>query len=149
MVQLTSHISSRSVVYANFAVSYPLSYALNRITSLRLQNSHPSPLLLWCTYRDPESEMFALNATHNEQTHIIFSTATWWKVKGKEREEWFGNEIHRNGSDIMKAAVLSSILITDMSMLGKTHGKLWRIWNYGHPIKWMIYYDALGDSCSV
>ena len=88
------------MVYANFAASYPVLYAVNRTTSLSFQNGQNPPLLHWCTYRDTESETFPLNATHIGQTYTIFPTATRWKVKGKERE-WFGDGIYRSGPDIL------------------------------------------------
>ena len=63
--------------------------------------------------------------------------------------EWFGNGNGRNGSDIMKAEIIWRILNGNMCMFGRTHGKLWRIWDYGHPMEWMIPYDGHGGSCSV
>ena len=62
------------------------------------------------------------------------------------RKEWFGNGIYRNRAEIMKAVVPSSILNTDMDMFGRTHGKLWRIWDYVHLMEWMINYDGYGAS---
>ena len=50
--------------------------------------------------------------------------------KGKvyrKRWKWFGNGIAGNGSDIMKADIVSRILNGHMGMLGGTHGKLSRI----------------------
>ena len=63
--------------------------------------------------------------------------------------KWFGNEIARNGPDIIKADVVRTILNSDMRMFGRTHGKLWRIWDYGYPVERMIPYDGYGGPRSV
>ena len=72
--------------------------------------------------------------------------------KGKvyrKRWKWFGNGIAGNGPDMMKPDVERRILNGSMGMLGRTHGKLWGIWYYWHPMEWMIPYDGHGGSCSV
>ena len=72
--------------------------------------------------------------------------------KGKvyrKRGKWFGNGNARNEPEILKADIARRILNGDMGMFGRTNGKLLRIWDYGHPMEWMIYCDGYGGSCSV
>ena len=59
------------------------------------------------------------------------------------------DSLNQNGTDNMRAGVIRRILNGNMGMFGRTHEKLWRIWDYGHPMEWMIPYDGHRGSCSV
>ena len=49
----------------------------------------------------------------------------------------------------MQADIIRGMLNSDMSMFGRTHGKLRRISDYIHPMEWMTDYDGHRGSCTV
>ena len=90
---------------------------------------------------------------------ITFGSRSYWIFNGKRgrksvwkkrKMEWQWNcRIERNGPYRKQADIIRSILNSDMAMFGTAHEKLWWIWDYRHPMEWMIDYDYQGGSCSV